>query len=141
MNKSVLGADLDVEIKKVFIAKIGLLISQKDKLTNRSDRDFVSDVENEIRDKQGSFEPSPDQFRRLTAIYEGVSPAPVNKDMVDRLVVAANTIIRNGRLHSGRMSILVKIVEKYDLGMEITRQDENMLHFLVLEGTDYEDRS
>jgi hypothetical protein len=137
MNNSILGSDLEASRERIFITKIGFVISQKNKIKSREDLRFVTDVEVEITQKQGRFEPTYDQFQRLTIMHNNLNPVPINPEMIDKLIPEAKTIIRNGRLQSGRMRILVKIVEKYDSDVKLTRDDENMLHFLVLEGTDY----
>lgn len=136
MNKSVLGPHLEAERQKTFIGKIGQLIAQKETL-GAKDRIKLEELAEKIEADRGTFSPSIEQLSWITELVGRLSSNPVSENEIKKLIPEARVIISNGGLPSGRLMILVGIVDAYDENGTLSRKDLNTLHFLVLEGKGY----
>lgn len=141
MNKSVLGDDLEIEREKAFMARFGRILSQKEKL-NPKDAKYIKSLTQRLATVGGSFSPSIAQSTWLNDIDERL-PHPSNrteklpKIMIDKLISRAEGVIRNGSLTPFRLQILIRIVDTYETEGTLSRNDLDMLQFLVLEGSGY----
>lgn len=141
MNASVLGADLESEREKAFMARFGRILSQKEKL-NSKDAKYIRSLTRRLAAAGDSFSPSIAQSTWLNDIDARLSPASIRteemkKIMIDKLIRDAKGIIRSGSLTPFRLQNLIRIVDTYETEGTISRNDLDMLHFLVLEGSGY----
>ncbi len=136
MNESVLGPNLEIEREKAFIARFGKVLAQKDNL-NPKDSGYIRSLARKIADGKGKFSPSIAQSTWLTDIDARLSPVPVRKEDIERLIPRAEGIIQHGSLTPLRLQILIGLVDTYELKETLSRRELDMLHFLVLEGAGY----
>lgn len=137
MNVSVLGDNLEMERQKVFFRRLGELVIVCDSLEREADRRYVRWLQREVAAKRGTFSATVKQFGWLTDIERRVkNPAkPVDfSALQESLLERAEYIIRNDALPSGRMFMLVDMVDQARRG-ELSRRDLGLLQYLVLEGT------
>ena len=144
MNKSVLGADLEAEREKAFMARFGRILSQKEKLS-QGDADYIRSLTRRLAATGGGFSPSiaqstwlTDIDARLSALVALVAPrALISGPDLEKLIEAARGIIQARSLTPFRLAFLSLIVDKYDAEEPLSRNDLDMLQFLVLEGSGY----
>lgn len=141
MNKSVLGDDLEIEREKAFMARFGRILSQTEKLSPK-DAKYIRSLTQRLATVGGAFSPSIAQSTWLNDIDARLSPASnrtgeIKKIMIDKLTQDAEGIIRSGSLTPFRLQNLIRIVDTYETEGALSRNDLDMLHFLVLEGLGY----
>jgi hypothetical protein len=135
MNVSVLGENLEMERQKVFFRRFGELVIVCDKLGREADRSYIRSLQHEVAAKGGTFSPDVKQLSWLTYIERRAKNPEKDIDfsaLQESLVERAEYIIRNDALPSGRMFMLVDIVDRAKRG-ELDRRDLGLLQYLVLE--------
>jgi hypothetical protein len=136
MNVSVLGDNLEAERQKVFFRRLGELVIVCDRLEREADRRYVRSLQCEVAAKRGTFSATVKQFSWLTDIERRVKNPAKHIDfsaLQESLLERAEYIIRNDALPSGRMFMLVDMVDQARRG-ELGRRDLGLLQYLVLEG-------
>jgi hypothetical protein len=136
MNVSVLGDNLEAERQKVFFRRFGELVILCDKLDREADRKYIRSLQRQIAYKGGTFSASVKQFSWLTQIEQRVKNPAKLVDFTalqEGLIASADDIIRNDRLPSGRMFMLVDLVDR-GAREPLSRRDIGLLQYLVIEG-------
>lgn len=133
MNKSLLGEELERERHKAFYRRFGTLAQRQDDLKRPADQKFVRSLIRGIARKQGEFTPSVDQFSWMSDIEGRLVKTEVDYTALsDRLLREAEHIIRNGLLPSGRMNMVIELVDA--AAVEPLRpQQVDLLQYLILE--------
>lgn len=134
MNTSILGNNLERERQKVFFRRFGNVYLHREYLERKADRDFVTSLEKKIQSRHGSFVASASQFSWLGDVEQRLKGDPDMSRLTGKLVDDARGILRNDALPSGRMLILMDLLDKA-AGGKLSKKDLGMLQFLVLEGT------
>ena len=112
MNKSVLGADLEAEREKAFMARFGRILSQKEKLS-QGDADYIRSLTRRLAATGGGFSPSIAQSTWLTDIDARLSAlvaprAPISGPDLEKLIEAARGLCCTNRVRdSSRESNVV----------------------------------
>ncbi|MEY8801945.1 hypothetical protein AB9K35_16675 [Leisingera sp. XS_AS12] len=133
MNKSILGEELERERHNAFYRRFGSLAQRQDDLERPADRDFVRSLIREIARQQGAFTPSVDQFSWMSDVESRLEKSKVDYTALsDRLLTEADHIIKNGRLPSGRMNMLIELVDAAALA-PLSPQQIDLLQYLILE--------